>query len=249
MIYLNVHTAMNPAGEIRGQVFKLAREGYTYQLSGSQEVPAVESMGAGTGIVSIDRDQSNVHFMFALNDLSGPATLAHFHMASTGENGGVVFNLGPFTMMESTSDAAFGYWSTVNVTPFDATAAAAFRNDMVYVNIHTASNPGGELRGQVLRSSICSDFVSNVFSAPERRPLQLYPNPATDVARIDLSSLPAGDYHLSLFDLTGKMVKQTFKRVDTAGTIDLALNDVLPGIYFVQMQNEEVIYSSKLVKQ
>ncbi len=74
MIYINVHTELNAPGEIRGQVYKLAREGYTFALSGEQEVPAVETMGSGTGIVSIDRDQRNVHFMFALNDLSGPAT-------------------------------------------------------------------------------------------------------------------------------------------------------------------------------
>ncbi len=249
MIYLNVHTAMNPAGEIRGQVYKLAREGYTFRLSGDQEVPAVETMASGTGLVSIDQDQSNVHFMFAFNDLSGPATMAHFHMAPMGQNGGVIFDLGPFTMMNSSSDAAFGYWSNDDMMPFDAEAAAAFRNDMVYVNIHTAANPGGELRGQVLRSSICSDFVAGLFSAPVRRSLTLFPNPATDVAHIDLSSVPNGNYQLSLFDLTGKLVKQTFQRIDAAGIVDVNLSDVLPGIYFVQMRSEATTFSSKLVKQ
>ncbi|HKK37942.1 MAG TPA: CHRD domain-containing protein, partial [Cryomorphaceae bacterium] len=64
-IYLNVHTEANAAGEIRGQVYKLIREGYTYELSGDQEVPAVTTDAYGSGIVSIDRDQTNAHFMMA----------------------------------------------------------------------------------------------------------------------------------------------------------------------------------------
>ena len=57
-------TAASPNGEVRGQVLRLVREGYTISLNGAQENPnAVVSAGYGVGVVSIDRDQDNVHFM------------------------------------------------------------------------------------------------------------------------------------------------------------------------------------------
>ena len=90
-IYLNIHTEANPGGEIRGQVYRLAREGYLYDFSGGQEVPAVESGGTGVGMASIDRDQSNTHFMLVVSGLSAPIDAGHFHEARPGANGGVVF--------------------------------------------------------------------------------------------------------------------------------------------------------------
>lgn len=52
-----ITTAANPNGEVRGQVYRLAREGYTLSLNGAQEKPtATTSAGYGMGVVSIDRD-------------------------------------------------------------------------------------------------------------------------------------------------------------------------------------------------
>jgi hypothetical protein len=140
-IYLNIHTDENGAGEIRGQVYKLAREGYTYELTGEAEVPSVATDAYGSGMASIDRDQTNVHFMMSYNDLSGPQTMAHFHTAPAGENGDVIFTLSPFFDQTDTFDAAFGYWTDMDETPFDAAAAEAFREGEVYVNIHTSEKP------------------------------------------------------------------------------------------------------------
>lgn len=165
-----------------------------------------------------------------------------------GENGGVIFDLGPFTTMAMTSDAAFGYWKDTDMMPFDADAAAAFRNEMVYVNIHTEENPGGELRGQVLRSSICSDLVTSVFDTPQRRPLNTYPNPATDVTRIDLGTVESGNYVLTLTDLSGKMVSQKNVNVNNSGILDVQLNDLNRGIYFIQLSNENTRFTAKVVK-
>jgi hypothetical protein len=39
--YINVHTLANPNGEIRGQIYKNAREGFVFELNGGQEVPSV----------------------------------------------------------------------------------------------------------------------------------------------------------------------------------------------------------------
>ena len=79
-INLVINTAANPGGEVRGQLLRLAREGYTLALNGAQERPnPTASAGYGVGVVSIDRDQSNAHFMSVWGGLSGPATGGHFH--------------------------------------------------------------------------------------------------------------------------------------------------------------------------
>lgn len=148
-IYLNIHTEANPSGEIRGQVYKLAREGYSYELNGGQEVPPVETNGTGVGMATIDRDQSNVHFMMVVSGLSAAIDAAHFHEGRPGTNGGVIFNLTPFL---TSVGGAYGYWTENDMAPFN-THAAKFRMNNVYVNVHTATFPSGEIRGNVVRSS------------------------------------------------------------------------------------------------
>jgi Cu/Zn superoxide dismutase len=248
-IYLNVHTEANPAGEIRGQVYKLIREGYTYELSGDQEVPAVETAAYGSGIVSIDRDQSNVHFMMAYNDLTGPQTVAHFHNAPAGENGGVLFDLGPFFEQTETFDAAFGYWSDMDATPFDAAAALAFTEGEVYANIHSAENPGGELRGQVNRALICSQIVTGLFDQPEFEALSIYPNPTVDMVNIDVSSLDGNEYQLQITDITGKRVDSQTIRPNGSSIVRYQNNELRSGIYFMTINGENVVYSAKLMIQ
>lgn len=245
-IYLNIHTDMNAPGEIRGQVYKLAREGYTYSLSGDQEVPAVMTDAYGSGIVSIDRDQSNVHFMMAYNDLSGPQTMAHFHMGAAGENGGVLYGLGSFFDQDSPDDAAFGYWTDMDSeTPFDADAAMAFRNEMVYVNVHTAENPPGEIRGQVTRGLTCSEMALSIFENEKVESLSIYPNPATDFVRIPTDNINTDNIQLRLTDVTGKVVQS--EQYNLNGELQLDVSQQTPGIYFVNILGENAVYTTKLI--
>lgn len=146
-LYLNVHTEDNPSGEIRGQVYRVLREGYFTVINGGQQVPTLQVAGRGVGMVSIDRDQSNAHYMLVIDSLEGTFTAAHFHAGAAGENGPVIFNITPEFVNGS---AAYGYWFDLDVD------AARFRTSGVYVNIHTDVYPGGELRGNFVRGSIFS---------------------------------------------------------------------------------------------
>ncbi len=248
-IYLNVHTDLNPAGEIRGQVYKLIREGYTYELTGDQEVPAVTTDAYGSGIASIDRDQSNVHFMMAYNDLTGPQTMAHFHSAPAGVNGGVIYTLSSFFDQTDTFDAAFGYWSDMDETPFDEAAAMAFREREVYVNIHSAENPGGELRGQVDRMLICSQGPLGLFEQPEFESLSIYPNPTEGMVNVDVSSLDGNEYQLQVTDITGKRVDSRIIRPNGSSVVRYQNDELRSGIYFLTINGENVVYSAKLMIQ
>jgi len=146
--YINIHTDENPGGEIRGQVYRYAREGYTFELNGGQEVPSVTTTGTGAGLVSIDRDQTNAHYMVVVSGLTGNLTASHFHNGSPGVNGGVIHDI---TSSYNDFGAAYGYWDQNSAPPFDA--GDLFRANDVYVNVHTDLFGGGEIRGNIIRAS------------------------------------------------------------------------------------------------
>lgn len=248
-MYLNIHTDMNAAGEIRGQVYKLLREGYTLNLSGDQEVPSVETDASGSGIVSINRDQTNAHFMIAYNDLSGPQSMAHFHSAPSGQNGDVIFNLSTYFSQVDTYDAAFGYWTEENDTPFDPAAALAFREGEVYINVHSSANPSGELRGQVSRELICSDMSVGIFEIPERTALTVFPNPTVDQVNIDFKEIPQGNYTFSVSDITGKIVRTERIVSNGTGVENFDVSSLKPGVYVISIAGESTIYTSRLVRK
>ena len=70
-------------------------------------------------------------------------TVAHFHgPAAAGSNAGAQIEI-DINFNPSTGSAFL-----------DATQASDLLADLWYINIHTDQNPGGEIRGQVLRSAI-----------------------------------------------------------------------------------------------
>lgn len=113
--------------------------GLSARLSGAQEVPAVTSPASGTLAANLDRQTRLLTWTVNYSPMSGPATGGHFHgPAAMGQNAGVAVPFagsldspikGSATLTEAqVADLLGGRW---------------------YVNLHTAANPGGEIRGQV----------------------------------------------------------------------------------------------------
>ena len=116
-------------------------EKFKATLDGKSEVPPTTS--AGTGTVDIDYDPATKKLSWKLTytGLSGPATAAHFHgPAAAGENAKP-----SVPISGATSSPAEG-----SATLTDA-QAADLEAGKYYVNVHTAANPGGEIRGQVTK--------------------------------------------------------------------------------------------------
>ncbi len=141
--YVNVHTDLNKSGEMRGQILPVAMQA---SLSGASERPdSVQTDGRGHATFLLVGGQLAVNATYS--GLSAPAVAAHIHgPGSTADSVGVMVNLQPL------NGGAFGasgsFAGTVTLTP-DQLAALADR--LTYMNVHTGTHGGGEIRGQISR--------------------------------------------------------------------------------------------------
>jgi hypothetical protein len=111
------------------------------ELSGAQEVPPTTTQGKGNADITFDTASKQLSWTVSYSGLSGPATAAHFHgPAEAGKNAGVAVPI----PNQGTSPVT----GSATLTEAQATELLAGR---YYVNIHTAANPGGEIRGQVTK--------------------------------------------------------------------------------------------------
>ena len=110
----------------------------TTKLSAAEEVPPVDSKGMGSADLTYDDATKMLTWKVEFSDLTGPATAAHFHgPAKDGENAGVAI---PIAGTESPMEGS----ATLNDEQ-----AKQLMDGLMYVNVHTAANPKGEIRGQV----------------------------------------------------------------------------------------------------
>lgn len=114
---------------------------YKAALKGMSEVPPTTSQGAGNLLATFDTESKQLTWKGTVSGLSGNATAAHFHgPAEPGKNAGVLV-------------AAPG----ISNGPFEGSAtltddqAKALMSGQTYFNVHTAANPGGEVRGQIVK--------------------------------------------------------------------------------------------------
>lgn len=113
-------------------------------LSGSQEVPAVQTNASGTMDIEYDKATKMFHYTIRWNNLSGAPTGMHIHgNAARGANAGVLASITGFP------SAASGTVSGMVTIDGSTLKEADVLGGMWYVNIHTSANAGGELRGQI----------------------------------------------------------------------------------------------------
>jgi len=147
-IYVNVHTVLNPGGEIRAQLMLIptGSSGFTAKADGTQEVPALPMAATGTAAFSLNAAKTELSFDITVTGLSGAITASHFHNAAAGSNGGVVRAL----TAHFTGNTATGIWKNIDGEPLTSFLVTELEAGRIYLNVHTAANPGGEIRGQVV---------------------------------------------------------------------------------------------------
>ncbi|MCC6737001.1 MAG: CHRD domain-containing protein [Bauldia sp.] len=112
-------------------------------LAGENEVPPVTTTGTGMAWIAFDPATNLVAWTVEFEGLTGDATGAHFHgPAEPGANAGVAISL-----VAAGAPVSSPLQGTATLT---AAQAAEFTAGQWYVNIHTAANAGGEIRGQVV---------------------------------------------------------------------------------------------------
>lgn len=127
-------------------------ENFTADLSGEQEVPAVDTQAAGVAGLSVDDNVARLSFVVVVFDIE-EVVAAHIHCARQGENGPIgvtLFQGGPIgegtiARGEATEPDEGNACGWVNL----GDVVGAMRSGDTYVNVHTTANPAGEVRGQI----------------------------------------------------------------------------------------------------
>ena len=113
---------------------------YSAALSVGAEAPGKTGPGVGNAEGSFDSSTSKFTYTITYSGLSGPVTAAHFHgPAAPGANAGVALDM--------KGDLASPIHGETTLT---ADQAEWLTKGLWYINLHTAENPKGEVRGQVL---------------------------------------------------------------------------------------------------
>jgi hypothetical protein len=131
------------AGVMYAGLATAAPMSFNVPLSGAQQVPPVQTSGSGVAALTYDPGTRDLSWSITYSGLSGPATMAHFHgPAASGKNAAVVL-----WMSTKGSPATSPITGKATLTPDQA---KDFLAGQWYVNVHTAANPAGEIRGQVM---------------------------------------------------------------------------------------------------
>lgn len=137
------------------------RRTFVVDLSGANEVPAVETDGFGRAILTLNGAGTALRFTLRTQNLE-EIHMAHIHCGPAGVNGPIVaFLFGPadppvtqdgvLSKGEITDDDVIdrvGGLCPTDVTDLDS-LIALIRAGNAYVNVHTTAFPAGEIRGQI----------------------------------------------------------------------------------------------------
>jgi hypothetical protein len=143
---------------------------YTARLSSRSEVPKTTSSGKGRFQATFDTQSKVLTYTLTFDGLTGPATVAHIHGPATrAQNAGVIVPLGD----KSPTSPITG---TATLTDDQV---KALQSAKLYVNVHTAANPGGEIRGQIIGSHARSKKPASTAASAPAAPAATTPAPAT----------------------------------------------------------------------
>lgn len=106
-------------------------------LVGSEETPPVTSSATGDGTITIGADKA-VSVKIKTKGIDG--TVAHIHEGAPGVAGPPIITL---------VKGADGTWSAPAGSKLTEEQYASFKAGNLYVNVHSAAHPPGEIRGQL----------------------------------------------------------------------------------------------------
>jgi hypothetical protein len=119
---------------------------WTASLDGAQEAPSVTTPATGAAFGVLDTVTGDLSWTITFADLTGTPAAMHFHgPAAPGVNAGVQVDIGAISGLGSPS---------VGATIISSTQVADLLAGLFYINLHTSTFGGGEIRGQVLVADV-----------------------------------------------------------------------------------------------
>jgi hypothetical protein len=140
--YFNVTSGTFPGGELRGQLDQQVR---CASLTGSSEVPPVTGSASGVGYLALKKSTRQFSGLVKATGLSSSVVSVALHIGTAGSNGIAIVTL---------QNRGNGVWEVPLNTVLGDAQVTSFNNDELYFNVHTSGNIAGEIRGQLLKSSI-----------------------------------------------------------------------------------------------
>jgi hypothetical protein len=141
-LYFQVHSVNNPNGELRGDIAYPVSTIPSVSLNGAQEVPPVVTTGTGLGNLTVNLGTGVMSGTVSFT-VPSIADRAHIHQGFAGENGGIIITL------QGGAPDTQGTFTVPGSTRLTALQLGDLISERMYLNIHTASNTGGEIRGQI----------------------------------------------------------------------------------------------------
>lgn len=128
-------------------------------LSGSAEVPAVDTRTEGEAVFQLSQDGTKLTYRLNVANIDN-VLMAHIHMGAADANGPIVVWLYPSSPPPQEISGRFsGVLATGTITAADLMGplagqsldalVAAMKAGGTYVQVHTTAHPAGEVRGQI----------------------------------------------------------------------------------------------------
>jgi len=239
--YVNLHTAAFPGGEIRGQLVPRV-----IPMDALQETPVNAALSsAGIGLVALDTLNNALSHDVRVIALSASETAAHIHgFADLGSNAGVQTAL-------PAGAQKLGVWTYGAANEADVIAGRA------YFNVHTTTNPGGEIRGQILDLPGQPPATLGVGAGPAGglTGLAAAPNPSAGGTRLTFQLARTGSVSLAIVGLDGRIVRELPASLYAPGThsydwdgLDARGARVAPGMYFAIVRTPEGTSVTRLAR-
>jgi hypothetical protein len=238
-VYVNVHSAKYPAGEIRGFMRVARGMAFTISMDANQEAPPTGTGAMGTGYAVLDSSGYRLTYRATVAALSDTFRAAHFHSAPPGVSGPVVH---PVSFLNSTTGSAW--------TGFPDSILAGLLNGNIYLNVHTKAFPAGELRGNLLYGDPVSTGVELVEGSgvPSSFSLeQNYPNPFNPSTAIEFQLHRASRVSLKVFNLLGQEVATLVDDVKQAGVyrVTFDASQLSSGVYFYRLTGDNGLAAAR----
>jgi probable HAF family extracellular repeat protein len=190
---------------------------FTAELTGEQEVPGVVTSARGVGTFTLT--SAGLAFKVTVDGLSGPMTGAHVHLGAPGTKGAIVRTItGSFV-----GNTASGMWTGADSEPLTQALINALFAEGLYVNVHTALNPDGEIRGQIGPATLLAAVLPSSRSAQVGTPATAFATIinagavlATDCSFSPLTGMPAHFAYQATDPITNQPVGGPDTPVDIA---------------------------------